>query len=524
VDRESSITRLIPPHANLDPVTGFVDRYWFDVALGQPQPLPAHDGIRLGVIAVRLDGVTRLLHEGGPTVRDGQLLIAAEVIQRLTGKDDLTARLGYDRFAVLTRRDPAGFANAAAVLHAQLQMAGVSASLGWAIGAQHGGLPAALRLAERRARAARRAPPAAEEAASRAVAAVRHATAASALRGQATGILMQWHHCTPDHARRELAHQAHELGLSVTAMARLLVGVATGHLAGAPSASGIELDRTVRLATHTAPAQPAWTVEAPNAVSARVVLRRPDTSTPAGELRIAGRYQAAASRPGSGGDWFDSFIVPDGAVGLVLGDVAGHDTLAVAVMIQLRSLVRTIARHSDIAPSQVLDRLDRCLAALGCDRLATVVFGWMYTDAAGRVVLRWCSAGHLAPVLVTSDGQARVLACTNDILLGLNRHTQRSDLALVLPPDATVLLYSDGLIETRTADIDDGLARLCAAAQPLATRAVTELRDSLLRAMVPPHTPDDVTVLAVRMSSDASVARQRGPAIEVTISSQSVPI
>jgi serine phosphatase RsbU (regulator of sigma subunit) len=148
----------------------------------------------------------------------------------------------------------------------------------------------------------------------------------------------------------------------------------------------------------------------------------------------------------------------------------------------------------------------------------------MYTDAAGRVVLRWCSAGHLAPVLVTSDGQARVLACTNDILLGLNRHTQRSDLALVLPPDATVLLYSDGLIETRTADIDDGLARLCAAAQPLATRAVTELRDSLLRAMVPPHTPDDVTVLAVRMSSDASVARQRGPAIEVTIPSQSVPI
>ena len=380
----------------------------------------------------------------------------------------------------------------------------------------------ALRSAERRVRAARR-PGAAEETASLAVAAVRDATAASVLRGEATGILMQWHRCTTDHAARELAYQAHELGLSVTAMARLLVGVVSGHLAGTPAARGIELDRTVRLATHTAPSQPAWTVEPPNAASARVALPQPDTSIPARELRIAGRYQAAAGLPGSGGDWFDCLSLPDGTVGLVLGDVAGHDTLAVLVMMQLRSLLRTIARRSDIAPSEVLRRLDRCLVELGCDRLATVVFGWMHTDAAGRLVLQWCSAGHLAPVLVTSDGDTRVLAGANDILLGLGGHTERSDLTLALPLDATVLLYSDGLIERRTADIDDGLTRLCATARPLATRTVTDLRDSLLPAMVAPHTPDDVTLLAIRISGGASIANQRGPAIEVTISSQSIP-
>jgi GGDEF domain-containing protein len=520
VDRESTISRLIPPRANLDPVTGFVDRCWFDVALAQPQPLPTCDGIGLGVIAVRLDGVTRLLHEGGPAVRDGWLLIAAEVIQSCTGKDDVRARLGDDRFAVLTRRDPAGLVDVASELHARLRTAGISASVGWAMGGQHGGLSAALKSAERRVRASNRSAPATEARASRAVAALRGATAASVLLGEATGILMQWHGCTPDKARRELAHQAHELGLSVTAMARLLVGVASGHLAGSPAARGIELDRTVRLATYTAPKEPTWTVEPPNAASARLALPQPDPSNPAHELRVAGRYQAAAGRSGSGGDWFDGFVLADGAVGLVLGDVAGHDTLAVTIMMQLRSLVRTIAGRSDIAPSEVLRRLDRCLVELGIDRLATVVFGWIHTNAAGQLVLRWCNAGHLAPMLVTSDGEATVLASTNDVLLGLDGPTRRSDLTLALPPGATVLFYSDGLIETRTADIDEGLTRLRAAVRPLATMAVTELRDSLLPAMVAAHTPDDVTLLAIRISGAAGIDTQRGPAIERAISSQ----
>jgi GGDEF domain-containing protein len=511
---------LIPQRANLDPATGFVDRRWFDVALAQPQP--TRNGAALGVIAVCLDPVTRSRHECDPAVCDGWPLVAAAVIQSLTAKDDLAARLGYDRFAVLTRGDPARLATIASALHSRLQVAGIAASVGWANGGQHGGLGAALRSAERRARASR-APFATEEAAHRAVEAVRDAAAASALWGEATGLLMQWHGCTADQAGRELARQAHELGLPVTAMARLLVGVRSGHVAGT-AARGIELDRTVRLATYIAPSQPTWTVELSNAASTVMALPRPDPSTPARELRIAGRYQAAASRSGSGGDWFDGFTLPSGAVGLVLGDVAGHDTLAVTVMMQLRSLLRTIARRSEVAPSEVLRRLDRGLAELGCDRLATAVFGWIDIDPTGRLVLRWCSAGHLAPVLVTSDGQARILATANDILLGLDGHTPRSDLTLVLPPDATVLLYSDGLIERRTGDIDDGLARLCATARPLATLALTELRDSLLLAMVAPHTPDDVTLLAIRMSSAASLGPQRGPAIEVANLSQAAPM
>lgn len=498
MDCESTTTRLVPKQAGLDPVTGLVDRRWLDVALGRPQPLPGPDRSGLGVIAVRLDGMKPHGHLGDSAVRDGRFLIAAEVIQSFTSKDDVAARIGYARFAVLTRDDPAGFAKAASGLHARLQAAGISASVGWAIGGQHGGLSGALKSAERRVRASNRPPPAAEEAASLAVTAVRDATAATAIRGEATGILMQWHQCTPDHAERELAHQAHELGLSVAAMARLLIGVSSGHLPSTTAARGIELGRAVRLATYTTSAQPAWTVEPPNGASARIALPRPDTSIPGRELRVAGRYQAAGGRSGSGGDWFDGFILPDGTVGFVLGDVAGHDTLAATVMMQLRSLVRTIAGRSDIAPSEVLRQLDRCLVELGSDRLATVVFAWIHTDADSRLVLSWCNAGHLAPVLVTRDGEARVLPSTDDILLGLDEHAQRSDMTLALPTGATALLYSDGLIEKRTADIDAGLARLCAAAAPLATREVTELRDSLLQTMVAQHTFDDVTLLAIR--------------------------
>jgi serine phosphatase RsbU (regulator of sigma subunit)/GGDEF domain-containing protein len=525
VERESTITqtaRLTPLQANLDPVTGFVDRRWFEAALAQPQSLPTRDSAGLGVIAVRLAAVTQPRAEGGLSVRDGRLLIAAEVIQSVADKGDLAARIGHDQFAVLTRGDAVRLANTASGMVAKLRVTGISASAGWASSGRQGGLSAALRSAERRVRASSGSPRAREDSAARAVVAVRDAVAASALRGEATGILMQWHHCTPERAGRELAYQAHELGLSATAMARLLVVVSAGHFAGMPTVRGIELDRTVRLATYTAPSQPAWTVEPPNAANVRMASQ-PDTASSACDLTIAGRYQAAAGRRGSGGDWFDGFILPDGAVGLVLGDVSGHDTLAVTVMMQLRSLVRTIAGRSEIAPSEVLRRLDRRLIELGSDRLATVVFGWAKTDVAGHLVLRWCNAGHLAPVLITSDGVATVLPSADDLLLGLDGDTKRTDLTVELPPGATVLLHTDGLVETRTASIDDGLARLCAAAGPLANRAATQLRDSLLSAMVAPDSPDDVTVLAVRVPDAAAVAARRDPGIQVTGLSQFAP-
>jgi GGDEF domain-containing protein len=516
----SDVRAVIPRQAGLDPLTGLVDRRWFAGALADAQNPPTRDTRRLGIIAVHVETVQRGHQRAGPAVNDGLLLMTAEVIHACAARQDLAARLSADDFAVLSRSDAAGIAAAASALRERLRAAGISASVGWAMGGRRGGLPAALSAAERRARGSNRAPPAAEAAAARALAAVRHATAASVLLGQAAGILMQWHHCAPDRARRELAYQAHELGLPLTAMARLLLVVSSGgQLDDEHPARGIELDRTVRLATHVArhgvpstdehptppgpPArsltpQPTWTVEPPNAASVRMSLPQPNTPTPDQDLWIAGRYQAAASRAGSGGDWFDAFILPDGTIGLVLGDVAGHDTLAVTLMMQLRTLVRSLAKRSDIAPNEVLRRLDRRFVELGTDRLATIIFGWVHTDVTGGRVLHWCNASHLPPVLVTRGGDAVVLDTVGDVLLGLGGHTHRSDLTATLPPQATLLLYSDGLVETRTADIDDRVARLCSTVRPFASLTVTELRDALMPAMVDPHTPDDVALLAIR--------------------------
>ena len=507
---DTAIAWLVPQRSALDPVTGFVDRSWFDVALAQPQPLPAPDGFGSGVIAVRLNDLARLERADGIAGRDGCLLLAATIVHRFARTGDLAARLGPDQFALLTSRTPADFTKTTSALRTRLQVAAIAAHVGWTIA----GRDTVLSSPHERPDAPGAPPDGVEAAAVRVRAVVRDATAASALRAEATGILMHWHRCSPDRAQRELAHQAHELGLSVTATSRLLLGVASGRPMRVPAARGVDLDRAVRLANHTAPHQPAWTVEQPNAASTRIAMPHRHALKRAFELRIAGRYQAAAGRSASGGDWFDGFTLADGTVGVAVGDVAGHDTVAVTVMMQLRSLLRAAAASSAIPPSQVLRRIDHGLVELGCERLATVVFGWIRIDAGGQPMLSWSNAGHPPPILVKADGAARLLAGTNDVLLGLGADLERSDLTTALPADATVVLYSDGLVETRTTDIDAGMSRLCAALRPLATRPVSELTDSLLPAMVAPYAPDDVTILAVRVHSAVSIADRSGAARE----------
>jgi GGDEF domain-containing protein len=511
VDTDTPIAWLVPQRSTLDPVTGFVDRSWFDLALAQPQPPPASDGFGSGVIAVRLTDLAHLERDDGIAGRDGCLVLAAAIVHRFARTGDLAARLGPDRFALLTSRTPSDFTKTTSALRTRLQVAGIAAHVGWT----SAGRDTVLNSSHERPDMPG-APDVVEAAAVRVRAVVRDATAASALLAEAAGILIQWHRCSPDQAQRELTHQAHELGMSVTATARLILGVASGRAMRIPAARGVDLHRAIRLANHTAPHQPSWTVEPPDAASTRIAMPHRPASRAALELHVAGRYQAAAGRSGSGGDWFDGFTLADGAIGVAVGDVAGHDTVAVTVMMQLRSLLRAAAASSQIAPSQVLRRLDRGLVELGCERLATVVFGWIRIDATGRPVLSWSNAGHPAPAVVTEDGAARLLACTNDLLLGLGTDHERSDLTLALPTGATVLLYSDGLVETRTIDIDVGLARLCAALHPLATRPVRELRDLLLPAMVAPNAPDDVTILAVRVRDSASIPEQPRSARECT--------
>jgi len=524
----------IPWQSGLDPLTGLADRRWFLRAVAVSDGSDSGGDSQaddVGIIAVRINGLRSLRASHGQVAADGVLLLVAEVLHGWSRGDDLAARLGVDSFGILAHTDAEGLTATAARLRTKLADAGVSATVGSAMRAAQGGASQALRTANRdvgKGNGTRRAD---EAAASRAIRGASAGTAAQVIQAQATGILMQWHRCGADRARLELAYQAHEMGLPVTSMARLLIAVASGApLSDQEAAYGIDLERSTRLAanvrdgmtpqtanpssdqiangdvahddgayTPSRQMQPVWSIRPPNSASGLLSLAGSDASIRSEDLLLAGRYRGAASPSGSGGDWFDAFILPDGTAALVLGDVAGHDALAATTMMQLRTLLRGFAVTREMVPSEVLRRLDVFFAHLDLDVLATAFFGWVHPDPAGGLVLRWCNAGHLPPLVVGADGETVILETRNDLLLGLGLETTRADLSLRLAAGSTLLLYSDGLIETRNADLDHGLERLRTAAREVATLDVAELCDELVSAMVGVSPHDDVTVLAVRI-------------------------
>ncbi len=523
----------IPWQSGLDPLTGLADRRWFLRAVAVSDGSDSGGDSQaddVGIIAVRINGLRSLRASHGQVAADGVLLLVAEVLHGWSRGDDLAARLGVDSFGILAHTDAEGLTATATRLRTKLADAGVSATIGSAMRAAQGGASEALRTANcdvGKGNGRRRAD---EGAASRAIRGASAGTAAQVIQAQATGILMQWHRCGADRARLELAYQAHEMGLPVTSMARLLIAVASGApLSDQDAAYGLDLERSAQLAANarvgsaprTSPRpreqlatpdvvddgtytpsrqmQPVWSVRPPNSASGLLSLAGPDASIRSEDLLLAGRYRGAASPNGSGGDWFDAFILPDGTAALVLGDVAGHDALAATTMMQLRTLLRGFAVTHEMAPSEVLRRLDVFFAHLDLDLLATAFFGWVHPDPAGGLVLRWCNAGHLPPLVVGADGETMILETRNDLLLGLGLETRRADLSLRLAAGSTLLLYSDGLIETRNADLDHGLDRLQDAARSVATLDVAELCDELVSAMIGVSAHDDVTVLAVRI-------------------------
>nr|WP_281270634.1 GAF domain-containing SpoIIE family protein phosphatase [Quadrisphaera granulorum] len=233
-------------------------------------------------------------------------------------------------------------------------------------------------------------------------------------------------------------------------------------------------------------------------------------------LQIAVRYAAASSAAEVGGDWYDAFVTSEGLTTLVVGDVTGHDMRAAAVMGQLRNLLRGIAFTLGEPPARALAALDRAAAGLGIDTVATVVIAQIEVDeahrAAGTRLLRWSNAGHLPPLLLTAEGAVSYLQPDDsDVVLGWDPSTDRHDHELVLPVGATVLLFTDGLVERRGASLEHGLAWLAGAVAELADAPLEELCDALLE-LVGDHLDDDVALLALRAyAEDEPRPAEAGP-------------
>jgi PAS domain S-box-containing protein len=217
-------------------------------------------------------------------------------------------------------------------------------------------------------------------------------------------------------------------------------------------------------------------------------------------VTFAERYLAASDHADVGGDWYDALRLADGAVGLAIGDVMGHDIGAAAAMSQLRSVLRSYAWEGD-GCARVLARLDRLLQALDMAQLATALYARVEPAADGSWRLRYANAGHLPPVLVGPDGAATLLADAEALLLGAAVDDDRPEKALPVTAGSTLLLYTDGLVERRDRDLDEGLELLRAAADGhAAPDGPDALCDRVLRALVgETQRDDDIALLAVTL-------------------------
>ncbi|WP_104524341.1 SpoIIE family protein phosphatase [Blastococcus atacamensis] len=219
---------------------------------------------------------------------------------------------------------------------------------------------------------------------------------------------------------------------------------------------------------------------------------------------IAVRYLPAAEAARVGGDWYDAFLQPGGTTMLVIGDVVGHDTEAAAAMGQLRGLLRGIATYSDAGPVEVLRGLDTSMTTLQMQTLATAAVARFEQTpdelARGLTRMRWANAGHLPPLVINPDGSVAELAeWSGDLLLGVDPTSRRRESVITLDRGSTVLLYTDGLVERRDSDLDDGIHRLREALLELAGRPLQEMLDELLERLVHGRPEDDVALVAVRL-------------------------
>ena len=212
-------------------------------------------------------------------------------------------------------------------------------------------------------------------------------------------------------------------------------------------------------------------------------------------LEFGAHYRPGGAHVDVGGDWYDVMPLPDGSVAVSLGDVMGKGVQAAVVMSELRTAARAYALL-DAEPSVVLDRLDRLVGATSAsEQVVTMVYGVIDT---ARTELRVAVAGHPPPLVVPSSGRPTLLDAPMGPALGLA--VGPWPVTTISLRDGTgVLLYSDGLVESRERDLFSGIDAMQQAVEALEARRrnARELCARLADVLVPADAGDDVTVLAV---------------------------
>ncbi|MFF4255558.1 PP2C family protein-serine/threonine phosphatase [Streptomyces sp. NPDC001663] len=207
-------------------------------------------------------------------------------------------------------------------------------------------------------------------------------------------------------------------------------------------------------------------------------------------------YRPAAEPSRLGGDWYDAIPLPGNVVAVVIGDVVGHDLRAAAAMASIRNMLRALLFAQVGPPGAVLTQLDRTLQAITNNPVTTTTLARIEPDGPGWR-LHWSSAGHVPPLLIVPGHPAEYLFAEPGLPLGVDAEQPRPDHSRFVPPDATLVFFTDGLIERPDRPIDASLDELTSLATAYAALPLEEFVQALAD-----HHPsdghDDMAVLALR--------------------------
>jgi Stage II sporulation protein E (SpoIIE)/PAS fold/GAF domain len=210
-------------------------------------------------------------------------------------------------------------------------------------------------------------------------------------------------------------------------------------------------------------------------------------------LDLCYRYVPAETAAEAGGDWFDVICLGPARRAFIVGDVTGHDIRAASVMGQLRTATRTLA-SLDLPPPELLGRLDHVTADLTSqETFATCVYAVYDTQTRDWEI---ASAGHPPPILARPGAQASFLELAAGVPLGVGGGLYEAT-KVRPPPGSTLVLYTDGLVESPGSDIGTGMDKLAAALTEVSDLPVGQVCESLLTSLAPSPT-DDIAVLLAR--------------------------
>lgn len=210
-------------------------------------------------------------------------------------------------------------------------------------------------------------------------------------------------------------------------------------------------------------------------------------------LRAAARYAPARHGLSIGGDWYDGFLLPEGALGFSIGDVEGHDVEAAAFMGQVRIAVRAVAA-SAADPGEVLSRANELLLSVDCDLFATCTFvrfdpvTWEIQSA---------RAGHVPGVWATIDGEHGIVQDEGGLPLGMLPGSRYPVTRRRLATAGSFVLVTDGVVEGPSFPIDAGLERVAEVVRAKAGADPGELAAEVMKVADSTGHEDDAAVLVL---------------------------